>query len=210
MGEGHIKRILIKRCRASMIDKVLTEKQDPDIFVSFFFIRFDDVESCKTDVILKSILWQILDTTGFPDGMASLLEESQRNSPCDPKDLSQMLNLAALQLKGLYIIIDGLDECSKGDRDGLLLAFQSLFLFRQNIKVFISGRESISREFERRFSHAERVSMRHPSAQSDISTYIDNAVEERLHREDLIVGDQTLIEEIKDALKKGADGMQVS
>lgn len=207
MAEDHITRILMKGYRASVVDKILTEKQDPDIFVSFFFVRFDDPESWKTEVILKSIIWQIIDTTGFQDGMAALLEESQHNSPCDPEHLFRMLNLANRKLKRLYIIIDGLDECLKGDRDGLLWVLHLLCSSRHNIKVFISGRESVSREVEKWFPHAERVFMGHPSGQSDIATYIDNAVEERLQREDLIVGDQTLIEEIKGALKKGAEGM---
>ncbi|UKZ49193.1 hypothetical protein TrVGV298_003436 [Trichoderma virens] len=45
------------------------------------------------------------------------------------------------------------------------------------------------------------------SAQSDIAAYVEGIVQEKLQDEELVVGDSDLIEEIKTALSKGANGM---
>ncbi|PNP50699.1 hypothetical protein THARTR1_08619 [Trichoderma harzianum] len=45
------------------------------------------------------------------------------------------------------------------------------------------------------------------SAQSDITTYVEGIVQEKLKNEELIVGDPDLIEDIKAALSDGANGM---
>ncbi|KAJ5287317.1 hypothetical protein N7478_003003 [Penicillium angulare] len=146
---------------ASLIDRILIEKHDPEIFVSFF-VRFDDHESLKTR-----------------------------------------------SLKRLNIIIDGLDECQKREREDLLNALFSLVSVESdtNIRVFFSGRESVSREVERIFPRLKSVSMNYRGAQSDISTYIEGAVKGKLQSEELVVGNKDLIEEIKEALRNGADGM---
>ncbi|KAJ5093645.1 hypothetical protein N7456_009506 [Penicillium angulare] len=194
---------------ASLIDRILIEKHDPDIFVSFFFVRFDDHESLKSENILKSILWQALDKTGLPDWVDILLEAAQGILSYELENLVKMLDMVAKSLKRLYIIIDGLDECQKRERDDLLNALTSLLSVKPdpNIRVFLSGRESVSREVERSFPELKRVSMNCQIAQSNISTYIEGAIKGKLHSEDLVVGNKDLIEEIKEALRNGADGI---
>ncbi|KAJ5219952.1 hypothetical protein N7468_009156 [Penicillium chermesinum] len=196
---------------ASVVDWILTEIHDSKALVSFLFVRFDDYMSLETESILKSILFQVLDKAGFPDEVAVLLADAQHKLSSTPKDLINMLGLAytTLELKRIYIVIDGIDECPKQERDSLLSALASLRLFELNIRVFISGRESVSSEVNMEFRHLSHLSMRSQLAQSDIATYINKTVDQKLRNEELIVGDNDLIEEIKDALRQGADGMML-
>ncbi|OPB44617.1 NACHT domain protein [Trichoderma guizhouense] len=58
-----------------------------------------------------------------------------------------------------------------------------------------------------RFPTLKQISMNCSSARSDITTYIEGIVQEKLKTEELIVGDPDLIEDIKAALLDGANGM---
>ncbi|KAJ6088339.1 hypothetical protein N7486_009600 [Penicillium sp. IBT 16267x] len=76
-----------------------------------------------------------------------------------------------------------------------------------NTRLFLAGRDNVSREVKRTFPDLGHLFMSCPQAESDIVAYVEGAVQERLQSEDLIVGDPSLIEEIKKALREGADGM---
>ena len=46
-----------------------------------------------------------------------------------------------------------------------------------------------------------------PEVDTDITTYIDLSIEDKLFRGDLVVGDPDLVQVIKDALIDGSNGM---
>lgn len=202
-----LRRVLIRSCRSSVIDHILTQKRGSDVPVCFFFVQFDNQKSREAEAILKSIIRQALDQSGFPEEMEPLLEKVQSNLTSDFDELFELLRKITMTTKMLYIIIDGLDECEKSDRDDLLGAISSLARPGSNVKLFLASRDSISREITRGFSALEHLSMSCPSAQLDIATYVEGTIQEKLQCEDLIVGDPSLIEEIKQALMRGSDGM---
>ncbi|KAM0452065.1 hypothetical protein ACHAPV_009689 [Trichoderma viride] len=200
IGSG--KTILI----ASVIDKLLTEKRGQDVFISFFFVRYDDRQSLNAEVILRSIIRQALNQCGFSEDIAVLLEKIQAGLSSGLEELLELLQRIATVFKVLYIIIDGVDECEKQDRDDVLYAL-SLATVTSNTKLFLASRDSISLEIQKSFPTLHRLSMNCSSAHSDIATYVDGIVQEKLQSEELIVGDSRLIEDIKLALTEGADGM---
>ena len=190
-----------------MIDKILTEKRGSDVFVSFFFVRFDDHQSLKAEVILKSIIRQALNQSGLSEQMEASLEQALLDLSSGFEELLKLLQNIVAALTTLYIVIDGLDECEKRERDELLEALSSLTMVTSNTRFFLASRENVSGEIKRRFPALEHLSMSCPSAQSDIAAYVESAVQDKLQSEDLVVGDPSLIEEIKLALTEGADGM---
>ncbi|KAL6701543.1 hypothetical protein J3F84DRAFT_11129 [Trichoderma pleuroticola] len=192
---------------ASVIEKLLTEKRSPDAFISFFFIRFDDRQSLTTEVILKSIIRQILDVSNIYERVETLLDNMQLNLASGLEEITRLLQSIAEGFKTLYIIIDGLDECTKPERHDLLDTLHSVMKVRSNIKLFLAGRDSVSREVQRKFRTLKQIPMDYSSAQSDIATYVEGIVQEKLKTEELIVGDPDLIEDIKAALSDGANGM---
>lgn len=193
--------------RASIIDKILTTECSPDIAVTFFFVRFDDRQSLKTEYILKSIIRQALTKVGLSKETEALLQYTHPNLTPGCQELFELLRMIATGLTKFYIIVDGLDECEKSDRNDLLRTLSLLTTVRSNTRLFLAGRDSISREVKRLFPGLGHLTMNCPSVESDITAYVEGAVQEKLQSEDLIVGDSSLIEEIKQALREGADGM---
>ncbi|KAH0489354.1 hypothetical protein TgHK011_009786 [Trichoderma gracile] len=192
---------------ASLIDKLLTEKQGPDEFVSFFFIQFDDQQSMIAETILKSIVQQALHASNPPREIETLLERMKLSLSSGLEDILELLRKIAASFRTFYIAIDGLDECSKQER-GDLLRILSLVATGPNIKLFLAGRDSVSAEIQKTFTAADNhLSMGCVSVQADIATYVEGIVQDKLQSEELIVEDLSLIGDIKVALTEGADGM---
>jgi hypothetical protein len=126
------------------------------------------------------------------------------------KNILQLLQKIVIGFKMLYIVIDGIDECEKKDREDLLHVLSELATIGSNTKLFLASRDSVSREIQKRFPTFDRISLNCSAAQSDIATYVEGIVHDKLRNEELIVGDSRLIEEIKVALIEGADGMYVT
>ncbi|KAL6887999.1 hypothetical protein GGI43DRAFT_425900 [Trichoderma evansii] len=145
---------------ASVIDKLLTEKRHPDIFISFFFVRFDDRNSLTAEAILQSIIQQILNHTGLSQEIEYLLEKLQLASSSLEEVLSKLASVES------------------------------------TTKIFLASRDSVAREMQNKFPTHGRVSMKCSAAQSDIVTYFEHMVQDKWN----------LIEEIKLALREGADG----
>ncbi|KAL7786099.1 hypothetical protein V8C43DRAFT_290502 [Trichoderma afarasin] len=192
---------------ASVIEKLLTEKRGPDVFIGFFFIRFDDRQSLNAEVILRSIIRQMLDISSIYKRVETSLENMQLSFASTINEISKLLQKMVAEFKTVYIVIDGLDECSKPERHDLLETLRSIVHIGPKIKLFIGGRDSVSREVQRTFPTLQQVSMDCLSARSDIAAYVEGIVREKLNDEELIVGDPDLIEDIKVALSEGADGM---
>lgn len=170
-------------------------------------MRYDDRQSLNAEVILRSIIRQALNHCGFSEDIAVLLEKIQAGLSSGLEELLELLQKIATAFKLLHIIIDGVDECEKQDRDDILYALSSLATVTSNTKLFLASRDSISLEIQKSFPTLHRLSMNCSSAHSDIATYVDGIVQEKLQSEELIVGDSRLIEDIKLALTEGADGM---
>ncbi|KAL6794164.1 ankyrin repeat-containing domain protein [Trichoderma sp. SZMC 28012] len=192
---------------ASVIEKLLTEKRSPDVFIGFFFIRFDDRQSLNAEVILKSIVRQMLNVSTIYERVEAQLNNMQLDLASGLIEIAKLLQGIAAKFKKLYIVIDGLDECTKSERHDLLETLHSVLKARPNTKLFLAGRDSVSREVQLKFPTLIQIPMDCSSAQSDIATYVEGIVQEKLKTEELIVGDPDLIEDIKAALSDGANGM---
>jgi hypothetical protein len=187
---------------SSIIDNLLTEKRSSKSFISFFFVRFDDRQSLAANHIFRSLLRQRLDAY-FPSELENRL--MQLISWTDTDDI---INILCTPFpKAQYIIIDGLDECEKAARRDLLHGLSVLVSSNSNVKVLISGRESISSEVEKFWKVHEHISMHTEAANCDIQLYIRNTIDERIANQDLIIKQDGLADEIKLALIKGAKGM---
>ncbi|KAH0530195.1 hypothetical protein TsFJ059_004852 [Trichoderma semiorbis] len=191
---------------ASVIEKLLTEKRSPDVFIGFFFIRFDDRQSLNAEVILKSIVRQMLNVSNIYERVETLLDNVQLNFASGLSEIAKLLQSIAAEFKKVYIVIDGLDECTKSERHDLLEILHSVLKVRSNTKLFLTGRDSVSREVQIKFPTLKHITMDCSSAQSDIATYVEGIVQEKLKTEELIAGDPDLIEDIKKALSDGANG----
>ncbi|KAI8659987.1 NACHT domain-containing protein [Fusarium sp. Ph1] len=71
----------------------------------------------------------------------------------------------------------------------------------------MASRETVSDEIQKNFTSHEHVSMGCSCGQSDISSYAISTMDTLLDDEDLYVSDPSLLDEVKEALIKHADGM---
>jgi hypothetical protein len=197
--------VLIRSHSASVIDHILMGKRDSDVFVAFYFPRFDDQLSLMAETAIKSIVRQVLEPRNLSKETEVRLKKVDLSSGLD--ELLELLRIKIAQLKRLYIIIDGLDEFQKPERDDLFKALSSLASYGSNLRLFLASRESLSAELRKIFPSLEHISMGCQLAQSDIELYIEGIIQEKLKNQDLTVGDPGLVAEIKEALVKGADGM---
>lgn len=107
-----------------------------------------------------------------------------------------------------YIIIDGLDECEKSDRlDFLKSLSSSLPSFTSSVKVCITSRGTAPPFISNASHRLDTISMSCPLAKADIQGYVEFSIQESMDDERLLVGDPTLVEDIKAALNTHSDGM---
>ena len=121
-----------------------------------------------------------------------------------------LLILKRLSEKSLLhiIVIDGIDECPKSERDIILQGFKGLmFSTGFIIKVFLFSRQEIGRELDKnRILYSQRT-MSCPEVYADITDYIRSSVADRLARDEISSGEPNCVLEIIDVLIKGAHGM---
>ncbi|KAI0538686.1 hypothetical protein GGR58DRAFT_512830 [Xylaria digitata] len=189
---------------ASVIDHILCERGS-DCIVSFFFVESRNPESLSADTIIRSILRQRLDPTQIPQEVVEGLELLDDSSGLD--EFVKLLRIIMPPPKASYIVIDGLDECERPDRDRLLKALSSLVVVGKNIRLFLSSRTGLWGEIQGRLTAFDSLSMDCPLAHDDIRTFIEEIVKEKIQNNELRIGDPCLEGDIKLALSRGAQGM---
>ncbi|KAI2633880.1 ankyrin repeat-containing domain protein [Xylaria nigripes] len=191
---------------ASVVDHFFVEKGHSGCYVSYFFTNSGFQESLSAETIMRSILRQ---TLPLPSRLSRETEKRLRELSFDG-DLDEIVKFIrdiTHVSKPSYIIIDGLDECERPERLKLLKSLSSLVASATNTKLFLACRENISGDIQTHFSSMNRISVNASRVQDDIATYINGILQEKTEQQELKVGDPSLIDEIKQALVQGADGM---
>jgi len=179
--------------------------------IAFFFCQFDQATSLNADTILRSIIRQSLGDANLPRDFETCLEKIAQNPFSGTKELQNLLQKVISSSRLSYIIIDALDECEKHERNLVFDILQSINVSNgPKAKLFLASRESVAEEVKYRFTSLLHVSMNAAEAQSDIAIYIRETLEERVRSRELVVGNNTLLQEIQDALTQGAQGMLVA
>jgi ankyrin repeat protein len=122
-------------------------------------------------------------------------------------ELMVLLRDRLAQSEKLFIFIDALDEFEPRERRELLNLLASLGSSGPGLRVFLAGRESLREEINDKLSGIERLSMASAEAMTDVALYVQEALQDRIENRELVVGDQSLILDIKQALIEHADGM---
>lgn len=100
-----------------MIDHLLTERPSAKNHVAFFFSRFDDSESLRSEATLRAIARQLVNIQDVSGYTKQALENIQSANGDVSSGLSYLL--AHLLTRGgrpTSIAIDGIDECHKDER----------------------------------------------------------------------------------------------
>ncbi|KAI1269205.1 ankyrin repeat-containing domain protein [Xylariaceae sp. FL1019] len=197
---------LIHNFSASVIDHLLLKKPQKHRLISYFFIHSGEKASLNAETVVRSILRQTLpDASVLSDQLAKRLQCIDHHDSLDAvvELLSSILSSANVS----YIVIDGLDACERDERWRLIESLVSLTRKTANIKIFFAARESIYVEVREQFEYIYHVEMDSPCALIDVESCIEGFLQEKIKTKALRLGDQRLLDEIREALAKGADGM---
>ena len=192
---------------AAVIDEILCHQTCESYPIAFFFMHNSNAKSLEASSILRCLIRQSLTVDTLTINIEHQLKHClEANSPDADELLSIMESLSQKSLIH-FIVLDGLDELPKSERDIVFKVIKVLLTTGSNIKFFASSRQEIRREMEINFGQYHHRAMSCDEVQKDIKEYIELSIEEKLAKEELILGDQGLLPEITSTLLKGARGM---
>jgi len=194
--------------RSSVIECLHCERTRTDELTTFVFPRFDDSISLSAATVLRSIIRQSLkpdDVTGEVERQLSRFETSY----ADIDTVETLLQHCISRFSTLYIVIDALDEFEKEERNVLLRSLLSVISVPDSkAKLFLVGRSSVSTDIRKWFPASQEKSVGGREVQADIEAYTRETITLR-QREQLILQDPALAQEIIKELIDGANGMCV-
>ncbi|KAK2697319.1 hypothetical protein QWA68_003700 [Fusarium oxysporum] len=201
MGSG--KTILA----ASVIDYLLTKPSQAGSRVTFFFSRFDESESLTAETTLRAIAKQLIYPRDISDYIKQALEKVQNANGEVLSQVSELfIHLLSKGSRTTWIILDGLDEFPRDERRKLIDVLGSILLVPE-VKMFATGRDQADSILARANPGLERLSMNCPLGKSGMEELVNQAVQNCLDAEELLVSDKELIAEIKNTLTQNANGM---
>ncbi|KAI1075988.1 hypothetical protein F5B20DRAFT_557779 [Whalleya microplaca] len=192
---------------ANIVDDLNLHGRNGQDIVAYFFCRHDVQESLKARTILGCLMRQLLHS--IPDSVLDELSDITITD-LDVEQLSSLVKRTLLPGSRAYFIVDGLDECTLQERHTLieqLQEFQNAFALLVCLSVRLEPRNEFNLHLLH-YGHLARpriVSM--PDNNPDIESFINTELERCIESGKLIIGDPSLIREIRDALLKGAQGM---
>ncbi|KAF8453195.1 hypothetical protein BDZ91DRAFT_768259 [Kalaharituber pfeilii] len=155
-------------------------------FIGYFFCTFSDHRSLKFEEIIRSLIKQVLSvfhgSTKFEEDLAGFFEQCN-NIPST--DLWQDLFIRTCGLpKHIYLILDGIDE------------------------FYVSSRKEVY--LTRNLPYALSISLDDIKCRPEIEGYIDTSLKQHLDDGRLQIQDSAMIQEIKQALIVGVEGIQLN
>ncbi|RFN47649.1 nacht domain protein [Fusarium flagelliforme] len=202
MGSG--KTILA----ASVIDFLLTKRSRTKGTVMFFFPRFDYPESLRAETTLRAVVRQIIDIQDILGDTRVALEDIQSTDEDVLTKLTQLLGLLLVRKRQpAWIVIDGMDEWPRDERQKLIEAFSALLAAGLEVKLFATSRDYPDSTTENAFPSLHQLSMNCSKAQEGMGQLVDQAVQKCLDAEELLVNDRKLVDDIKRTLTDNANGM---
>ena len=193
----------------AVIDDLLNQPPQKHMCVAFFLCQHDNAASLEARTILGCLLRQFLTVESMSAAVENQLLKLSKGASSDPEALDPLFSeLLNARKDNPVLVIDAFDEVPRSERNVLLSILGRTRSFnRSGIKILISSRQDIRRELETAFPIQYRRTMSCPEVDTDITTYIDLSIEDKLLKGDLVVGDPDLVHVIKDALIDGSNGM---
>lgn len=167
----------------------------------YFFARHDTPDSLSSRTIFGSLVRQLLEVFVYDSKFEHIFSESV--SRLDLDDLVKTLVTMPSHDKHVYIVIDGLDECSKEEQQIVLLSLSAIK--SEGYKICISVRTPTESSVwkDQSFEFHESI----PEENQDIYDFVQVEVDNRVRNQRLVTLDPLLVQDIKQELIDGACGM---
>ncbi|PNP80119.1 hypothetical protein FNYG_06543 [Fusarium nygamai] len=173
-----------------------------------FFFDFNDARKQKLEDLLRSLAIQLYRTGNEAarrlDNLFVSYDDGQRQA--DTNALLACVGTTIQTAGKVFIIIDALDECTA--REDLLHWFSGLA--SSNAQLLVTGRPeaAFQREIPRLFDDRNCVLLDKKAVNADIRSYVNATLEQNPDFLDKKLS-QGILDEIRDKIGNGADGMQV-
>ena len=112
--------------------------------------------------MLGAILKQLLDRDGIPESLQQVFRKEERGLGAQAVGLSDLVGIlktTIASLPGVFICIDGLDECIPKNRRELLESLMDIVRASPTMRVFLSGRPHIRDEVKKYFTGATMITI---------------------------------------------------
>ncbi|UKZ66398.1 uncharacterized protein TrAtP1_007573 [Trichoderma atroviride] len=204
-----------KSILSSSIIKHLDDKylSDPLTAVAYFYFSFTDPQKQGVDIMLASIIKQILACRpSIPQSALRLKEYKVSGKRPDTQTLTTALNDAIFGFSAVYIVIDALDECPtlSGERKKLFKALNAILdKAPENLHLLFTSRKesdisaAMKRYLSRPCSYELDLLAYRPTIDDDIGIFIDTI----LASDDYESWPASVKEEARVSLVEKADGM---
>lgn len=188
---------------ANMVDDLVLENTDSSYIVAFFFVA-DDAMGLRARTILGSLVRQILESLPNTEWTDALVGESHSLTP---GTLTSILCKALPPQTRIYFVLDGLDDFDPDERRILVEQLKELQSWVR-MSICISFRLQAKSRAQEDFACFRPCStLEIPRTNPDIERYIKNEIESLVDSGELLIRDSATLEEIRQRLVDGADGM---
>ncbi|KAF8466010.1 hypothetical protein BDZ91DRAFT_763458 [Kalaharituber pfeilii] len=162
------------------------------------------------EYIIRSLIKQMLSvfhgSTQFEEYLVKFF--SQYNNISSIRQWQDLFIRTCRLPNYIYLIIDGIDECHNDVQAQILEMLNKMLEIPRCIKIYLSSRKEVY--LTRNLTYAVSVSLDDTKCRPEIEGYIDASLQQRLNDKRLRIQDPAMIEEIRQALMGGVEGMQLN
>lgn len=140
------------------------------------------------------------------------LLETSSDQFFDNDSLMALLSERVRSFKDFFLVLDGFDECTLADRKVILKSISIISeACRQTtrVKILLSSRSSVRLEIDHVDLTIIRMTLSAETIGEDLRRYAEEMLSEKVSSKDLIVQDETLLENILHVVSMGGEGMYV-
>ena len=169
--------------------------------VAYFFCRYEDRESLRSETVIRSITRQVLQSIAIDFENLEYQEHESDKDQC----LSLLQSIPSSD-NPLYILVDGLDECEDIEARHILGFLHRVNLIPHDIRIFYTSRPNLAPEVFGVLPPKHKISM--AESAGEIATYIRSTLIDRLETGQLVLGEpEAMITNITECLENKAQGM---
>lgn len=179
--------------------------------VTYFLCQYGNEASLQASTILRCLIKQCLhQDEKLSTKIAAQLEDTLNDDPDDLEKLTLLLLKILENGLRVFLIIDGLDECSNTEMKATLKVFRNIV--RQNasgLKLYLAGDDRISDLIVSDLPSSHVVDTHSPEAGSDFQELVGQLMLTKRDDGDLVIGYDQLFSKIQNVLTNEAQGMYV-
>lgn len=192
-----------------MVDKLIAGASFPGApVVVYFYCDYSDVDSLDISRIVENFILQLVSTKSeIPKELESTLLDAYIGIRKPGfEELLEILSSTIKLFDNIYIILDGIDECTGSNRADLLRVAHSIIAPGSTVvKLLIASRADV--DLEKAFNNYLCLEVSGNNISADIETFVNSIISKKLESGDLVVRNPALVGEIIKALVNGAQGM---